>query len=78
MPRQRTGLPQTRRHVWIFDQDWEYLEANFGAQSAKPIGTSRTVRTLIHNWVNGQKAKAQALIDASAQGANTETKVNGQ
>jgi hypothetical protein len=47
----KAKLPQTPRHVLIFDEDWEYLETRFGPAGLKPVGVSNVIRALIHQRI---------------------------
>jgi len=44
----KVSLPQSRRHLFIYDEDWEYLSKLFGANSPNSIGVSAAVRAIIH------------------------------
>ncbi len=61
----KVELPQTRRHILIFDEDWDYLEQNYGANGAKPIGISAAIRKIIHAKVLGLRAKVSSAMDRS-------------
>lgn len=41
--------PKSRRHVHIYDEDWELLQQLYGAGSANRIGASEAVRKIIHH-----------------------------
>ena len=60
-------LPQSRRHILVYDEDWEFLEAEYGTDSASKIGVSAAVRTIIHGYVVRLRAKATAEYDRLAQ-----------
>lgn len=47
----KSRLPQTDRHILIYDEDWEYLETRFGPFGIKPVGVSAVIRALIHHRV---------------------------
>lgn len=64
----RAELPFSRHHVLIFDEDWEWLEANYGAYSANRIGAGVAVRRMVHFHVRALKQKAQDEIDRRQQG----------
>lgn len=66
MPR-KSIAPQSRRHIWIFDDDWEYIESRFGKLSPAGIGTSAAVRRLIQAWVAGMRKKEQDQIEKGLQ-----------
>ncbi len=59
----RARYPQSRRHVFIYDKDWEFLEAHYGLQSDSKMGTGATVREIIHNYVERLKARTQQSLD---------------
>lgn len=60
----KSDRPQHPRHVMIYDEDWDYIERNYGRQSGtSAIGSSAVVRALVHKWVQGQRARAQQALD---------------
>jgi hypothetical protein len=59
----KSTLPQSRRHILVFDEDWEFLEQEFGKQSAHPIGVSEVIRMIVHARVTGLKMKANTEYD---------------
>jgi hypothetical protein len=61
----KVELPQTRRHILIFDEDWEYLTESYGAGGAKPIGVSAAIRKIVHAKVLGLRDRVNSAIDAS-------------
>lgn len=64
----RAELPQSRHHVLIFDEDWAFLEANYGIHSANRIGAGVAIRKLVHSHVRQLKQKVQDIADARTQG----------
>jgi hypothetical protein len=46
MPRYRSELPQRRRHTWIYDEDWAWLE-----QRHPGIDVGPQIREIIHAYV---------------------------
>lgn len=66
MPR-KSIAPQSRRHVWLFDDDWAFIESRFGKQSPSNLGTSAAVRAVIQSWVANMRKKEQDRIEASKQ-----------
>jgi hypothetical protein len=56
-------LPATRRHLEIFNEDWEFLESEYGRYSASRVGISEVVRAMIHKWVLTLKARAAEAAD---------------
>jgi hypothetical protein len=47
--------PQSRRHIWVFDEDWEYLQELYGGV-ASPLTPSAAIRQVVHTWVKRQRA----------------------
>lgn len=47
----RAIADQTSRHVMIFDEDWEFILANYGPGSPKEIGPSEFIRTCVHSYI---------------------------
>lgn len=47
----KTILPQSRRHILLYNEDWEYLETRFGPKGIKPVGISNVIRALVHRRV---------------------------
>lgn len=44
----RSTLPQTRRHILVFDEDWELLQRLYGEGSESRLGVSAAVREIVH------------------------------
>ncbi len=60
----KSTLPQSRHHIIIFDEDWEWLSQNYGPGSHNSmVGTSGAIRAIIHQRVLGMKAKANGELD---------------
>lgn len=64
MPK-KLNLPSSKRHVLLFDEDWEYLEARFGPSGIRPVGISRVIRAIIHQKVQALKVAEISLRDTS-------------
>lgn len=58
----KSEAPQSRRHIWVFDEDWEFLSRAFG----ESIGVGPAIRRIVQLHVNGLRAKQQRLIDEGA------------
>lgn len=54
MPR-RSEIPSSRRHIWVYDEDWEFLEKMFG----EALGTGKAIRNIIHNYVGNLQAREE-------------------
>ena len=56
----RAKFPQSRHHVMIYDEDWDWLSTMFGAQNGNGTGAGTVIRELVHRQV-------ARLREASAQ-----------
>ncbi len=63
----RAEMPQTRRHILIFDEDWDWLDANYGHYSSNRIGTGVAVRKLIHSHVRALRQRVQDNLDEASK-----------
>lgn len=60
----RSVLPQNRRHILIYDEDWDYLVQNYGPGShGARVGISGAIRAVLHQRVLGMKARANNIAD---------------
>jgi hypothetical protein len=74
----RSRLPQSARHILIYDDDWEFLEARFGSQGIKPIGVSNVIRALIHQRITAwREAEARALSESATNQSTQTTQSEG-
>lgn len=58
--------PQSRRHIWVFDDDWAYLDATFGKRG-NAYGTGAAIRRILQIYVANLRAKEQAAIEQHKQ-----------
>lgn len=58
----KTPLPQRRRHIFVFDEDWEYVRDRFGEE----LGLSNAIRNMIHRYVVNLRAQESRSVDAAA------------
>jgi hypothetical protein len=73
----RIEKPSVARHLQIFEEDWEFLDINFGLRSAHPIGISKAIRNIVHSRVKALRAKQIASIDeASPSEARNDTEIS--
>jgi hypothetical protein len=63
----KSPLPQTRRHVFLFDEDWAYLLLHYGPDSVNKVGVSETVKSIIHAYVKRMKARVDLRLDTDVQ-----------
>lgn len=60
----KSTLPQSRHHILVYDEDWEFLQQNYGPGSAAAaVGVSGAIRAIVHQRVLGVKAKANGELD---------------
>jgi hypothetical protein len=69
----RSRLPQSARHILIYDDDWEFLEARFGSQGIKPIGVSNVIRALIHQRITAWREAEARVLSESTTNQSTQT-----
>jgi hypothetical protein len=55
----KSPLPQSRRHVMLYDEDWDWLQAEFGQK----IGVGAAIKVIVHRKVQDMKAKANEAFD---------------
>lgn len=65
----RSILPQHPRHILIYDEDWEFLQAAYGPHSEKKLGVSVAVRTIIHSYIKRLRANAEATVETTVKEA---------
>jgi hypothetical protein len=64
-------LPQSRRHVMIYDEDWQWLERHYGPGSPhEKIGISGAVKTLVHRFVTRSKDGALVARDQTEEASS--------
>ena len=73
----RAEMPQTRRHVLIFDEDWDWLESNYGRYSSSRIGTGVAVRKILHSHIRALKQQVQDNLDRRRQAVGTAVASDG-
>ena len=62
-----TTNPSSRRHILVYDEDWEWLEAQYHLQDSSGMTPGVLIRELIHKHVKTIKAHyARALDQESA------------
>jgi hypothetical protein len=74
----KARLPQTPRHVLIYDEDWEYLETRFGQVGIRPIGVSNVIRAVIHqkilDWREKERESMQEQPNARPTNLDSPTR----
>jgi hypothetical protein len=61
MTSRRDGEPRTRRHIWIDDDDWQWITSRWGSRDS--IGVSKAIRLIIKTF----RRNAEAAAGASAK-----------
>lgn len=59
----KARLPQSRRHIFVYDEDWEWIVENYGPGSESRIGISGAIREILHAKVVYEKAKFERLAE---------------
>lgn len=63
----RIERPAVARHIQIFEEDWDFLEANFGRHTARPLGAGRAIRDLVHARVRSMRERQNLALDQLSQ-----------
>lgn len=64
----QNSRPASRRHILVYDEDWEWLMEHFGPMSGRPFGVGPSIREIVHKHVNGLRTRVQERIDGSGSG----------
>jgi hypothetical protein len=67
----KTEIPSSRRHIFVYDEDWEFLEKAYGNASENRMGVGPAIRNIIHVYVGSLKAKVQKKVDGKPQARAT-------
>lgn len=62
----RAERPQSRRHIFVYDEDWEFLTSHFGPSSDNKRGVGWAIRQIIHQKVKSIREREIAEREASA------------
>lgn len=63
----KSDNPSSRRHILVFDDDWEFLERSFGPSSESRLGVGPAIRQIIHIYVGNLRNNVQAKVDKLAK-----------
>ena len=56
-------LPQRPRHILVYDEDWDFLRDAYGPGSAKPVGISPAIRTIVHAFVQRLRQRSSDIAE---------------
>jgi hypothetical protein len=60
----RAAIPQSRKHVHIYDDDWAFLASVYNRENGSSIrGPSHAIREIVHRQVEKIRANSEAMID---------------
>lgn len=68
----RSTIPQSRHHVSIFDEDWDWLQRAFGPGSQSELGVGRAIRTVVHSYVKRLRLQEQEAVDKALSNLKSE------
>lgn len=55
--------PQSRRHILIYDEDWEYLSRRYGQNSISRVGIGAMIRNMIHLHVKALREREDSKAE---------------
>lgn len=58
----RSVLPQSRRHLLLYDEDWEFIEQRFCADNGNTPGV--LIREMLHRRVMELREKENQAVSA--------------
>lgn len=60
----KSAVPQSRHHLMIYDEVWQWFEKNFGPGSANAgVGISKAINHVLNQRVLAMKAKEAGEMD---------------
>ncbi len=60
----KSTVPQSRHHLMIYDEVWDWFEKNFGPGSANgTVGISKAINHVLFQRVQAMKAKENGELD---------------
>lgn len=65
----KAQFPQSPHHILVFDEDWEYLQRTYGAESGNRLGVSPIIRQIIHAYVQRLRARTESAMSEIPQEA---------
>ena len=64
----RIERPAASRHIQIYEDDWNFLNDNFGRGTEKPLGASKAIRLIVHRYCNAVRQSQIKSIDEIGPG----------
>lgn len=61
----RRSMGASRRHVWIYDEDWEFLQSLYGAGGKTEVGTSKMIRNIIQIFVKRKREEMNKALSTT-------------
>jgi hypothetical protein len=58
-------LPQSRRHTFIYDEDWAWLTAFTAPRDEEPLSPGQLIQSVVHAYVTAARAKSQQVPSKS-------------
>lgn len=60
----KSPLPQSRHHILVYDEDWDWLDRHYGRGAANSeVGISGAIKAILHQRVLGMRALANKAMD---------------
>jgi len=73
----KSRLPQSRRHILVYDEDWQFIHSLCGPDGARAdIGVGNFIRELVHSKVSELRAKYNSLLDGDQSKIQTKEQAN--
>lgn len=70
----KSPIPQQRRHVHIYDDDWEFLASVYNSTNGSAIrGPSHAIREIVHRQIAKIRANSEAMIDQERRRKESES-----
>lgn len=57
----RSDRPQSRRHILVYDEDWEWLERHAAIHN---LGVGQTIREIVHARVKLMRERMEGAMTA--------------
>ena len=67
MPRRHVSLSATRRHCWINDEDWDFLQQQYGPGTASNSSAGQMIRKIVGAYTRKVREAANKLTSTGDQ-----------